>query len=83
MQSNDKEILNILLSDKEIAEKFGKLVSGQYLTDRERKDLAKAIVDRCSELAKMNTSLEIAKYNIENQAIVMKAWIENLKEVNF
>ena len=45
MQSNDKEILNILMSDKEIAEKFGKLVSGQYLTDRERKDLAKAIVD--------------------------------------
>ena len=83
MQNNDKEILNILMSDKEIAEKFGKLVSGKYLSDRERKDLAKAIVDRWSELAKMNTSLEIAKYNIENQAIVMKAWIENLKEVNF
>ena len=83
MQNNDKEILNILMSDKEIAEKFGKLVSGQYLTDRERKDLAKAIVDRWSELAKMNTQLEIAKHNIENQANVMKAWIENLKEVNF
>ena len=34
MQNNDKEILNILMSDKEIAEKFGKLVSGQYLSDR-------------------------------------------------
>jgi len=83
MQKNDKEILNILMSDKEIAEKFGKLISGQYLTDRERKDLVKAIVDRWSELAKMHTPLEIAKRNIENQANVMKAWIENLKEVNF
>ena len=83
MQNNDKEILNILMSDKEIAEKFGKLVSGQYLTDRERKDLAKAIVDRGSEIAKIHNPLEIAKHNIENQANVMKAWIENLKEVNF
>lgn len=83
MQNNDKEILNILMSNKEIAEKFGKLISGQYLTDRERKDLAKAIVDRGSEIAKMHNPLEIAKRNIDNQAIVMKAWIENLKEVNF
>ena len=83
MLNNTDKVLNILMSDKTIAEKFGKLVSGQYLTDRERKDLAKAIVDRWSELAKMNTPLEIAKHNIENQANVMKAWIENLKEVNF
>lgn len=37
MQNNTETVLNILMSDKTIAETLNKIISGQYVTDRERK----------------------------------------------
>ena len=36
MLNNTETVLNILMSDKTIAEMMGKIISGQYVTDRER-----------------------------------------------
>ena len=38
MLNNTDKVLNILMSDKTIAETLNKIISGQYVTDRERKD---------------------------------------------
>lgn len=50
MLNNTDKVLNILMSDKTIAETLNKIISGQYVTDRERKDGMKAVIDRWSEL---------------------------------
>lgn len=82
MQNNTETVLNILMSDKTIAETMGKIISGQYVTDRERKDGMKAVIDRWSELTQSQT-IEQDKNAIKAQAEAIKLWIENLKEVNY
>ena len=83
MQNNtEKTVLNILMSDKTIAETMSKIIRGQYVTDRERKDGMKAVIDRWSELSQFQAP-EHDKNAIKAQAEAMKLWIENFREVNF
>lgn len=82
MLNNTDKVLNILMSDKTIAETMGKIISGQYVTDRERKDGMKAVIDRWSELAQACVS-DSDKNNIKIQAEAMKQLIENYREVNY
>ena len=82
MQNNTETVLNILMSDKTIAEMMGKIISGQYVTDRERKDGMKAVIDRWSELTQSQVP-EQNKNVVKAQAEAIKLWIENLKEVNY
>lgn len=82
MLNNTETVLNILMSDKTIAEMMGKIISGQYVTDRERKDGMKAVIDRWSELTQSQVP-EQNKNAVKVQAEAMKLWIENLKEVNY
>lgn len=74
--------LSIIMSDKTIAETLGKIISGQYVTDRERKDGAKAFVDRWSEFEQARVS-DSEKNTIKAQAELLKQWVENLREVNY
>lgn len=82
MLNNTDKVLNILMSDKTIAETLNKIISGQYVTDKERKDGMKAVIDRWSELTQSQVP-EQNKNAVKVQAEAMKLWIENLKEVNF
>lgn len=82
MLNNTETVLNILMSDKTIAEMMGKIISGQYVTDRERKDGMKAVIDRWSELTQSQVP-EQNKNVVKAQAEAIKLWIENLKEVNY
>ena len=82
MENNLESILTVVTSDKKIAETLGKIIFGQYITDRERKDALKAIVDRMSELEQANVS-DSQKNNIKAQAELLKQWIENIREVNY
>ena len=82
MQNSSEYTLNILMSDKTIAETLNKIISGQYVTDRERKDGMKAVIDRWSELTQIQAT-EQNKNAIKAQAEAIKLWIENLKEVNY
>ena len=81
MENNLGSILTVVTSDKKIADTLGKIIFGQYVTDRERKDALKAIVDRMSELEQASVS-DSQKNNIKVQAELLKQWIENLREVN-
>ena len=38
MENNLESVLTVVMSDKKIAETLSKIISGQYVTDRERKD---------------------------------------------
>ena len=82
MQNNSETTLNILLNDKTIAETLNKILSGQYVSRKERKEGMKAVVDRWADIEKSCVTSEQDKQNIEAQAIVIKAWVENLKEGN-
>lgn len=82
MLNNPEYIINTLMSDKTIAETMGKIISGQYVTDRERKEGLKALIDRWAELSQINVS-EQEKVNIKLQAFAMKQVIDTYKEVNF
>ena len=82
MQNNTETVLNILMSDKTIAETLNKIISGQYVTDKERKDGMKAVIDRWSELTQSQVP-EQNKNVVKAQAEAIKLWIENLKEVNY
>lgn len=82
MLNNTDKVLNILMNDKTIAETLNKIISGQYVTDKERKDGMKAVIDRWSELTQSQVP-EQNKNNVKAQAEAIKLWIENLKEVNF
>lgn len=82
MLNNTDKVLNILMSDKTIAETLNKIISGQYVTDKERKDGMKAVIDRWSELTQSQAP-EQNKNNVKAQAEAIKLWIENLKEVNY
>lgn len=82
MLNNTDKVLNILMSDKTIAETLNKIISGQYVTDRERKDGMKAVIDRWSELTQSQVP-EQNKNDVKAQAEAIKLWIENLKEVNY
>lgn len=82
MLNNTDKVLNILMSDKTIAETLNKIISGQYVTDKKRKDGMKAVIDRWSELTQSQVP-EQNKNAVKVQAEAMKLWIENLKEVNF
>ena len=82
MKNDPESVLAVLMSDKKIAETLGKIISGQYVTDRERKDGMKAVIDRCSELKQAN-ALDSEKNVIKAQAEAIKLWIENLREVNY
>ena len=82
MLNNIDKVLNILMSDKTIAEALNKIISGQYVTDRERKDGMKAVIARWSEL-KQSQVPEQNKNDVKAQAEAIKLWIENLKEVNY
>lgn len=82
MENNLESVLTVLMSDEKIAEISGKMISGQYITDRERKDGMKAIVDRMSELEQASVS-DYEKNTIKALAGLVKKLIENLKEVNY
>ena len=82
MENNLESVLTVAMSDEKIAETLGKIIFGQYITDRERKDALKAIVDRMSELEQANVS-DSQKNNIKAQAELLKQWIENIREVNY
>lgn len=82
MENNLESVLTVLMSDKKIAETLGKIIFGQYVTDRERKDGMKAIVDRMSELEQASVSAS-QKNNIKAQTELLKQWIEILREVNY
>ena len=82
MLNNTDKVLNILMSDKTIAETLNKIISGQYVTDRERKDGMKAVIDRWSELTQSQVP-EQNKNDVKAQAEAIQLWIENLKEVNY
>ena len=82
MLNNTDKVLNILMSDKTIAETLNKIISGQYVTDRERKDGMKAVIDRWAELTQSQVP-EQNKNDVKAQAEAIKLWIENLKEVNY
>ena len=70
------------MSDKTIAETMGKIISGQYVSCRERKEGMKAVVDRWADIEKSCVTSEQDKQNIDAQAIAIKTWVENLKEEN-
>ncbi len=82
MLNNTDKVLNILLNDKTIAETLNKILSGQYVSRKERKEGMKAVVDRWADIEKSCVTSEQDKQNIEAQAIAIKAWVENLKEEN-
>ena len=82
MLNNTDKVLNILMSDKTFAETLNKIISGQYVTDRERKDGMKAVIDRWAELTQSQVP-EQNKNDVKAQAEAIKLWIENLKEVNY
>ena len=82
MQNISEMTLNILLNDKTIAETLNKILSGQYVSRKERKEGMKAVVDRWADIEKSCVTSEQDKQNIEAQAIAIKAWVENLKEEN-
>lgn len=82
MLNNTDKVLNILMSDKTIAETLNKIISGQYVSRKERKEGMKAVVDRWADIEKSCVTSEQDKQNIEAQAIAIKAWVENLKEEN-
>lgn len=82
MLNNPKYIINTLMSDKTISETLGKILSGQYVTDRERKEGLKALIDRWSELAQSEVS-DSDKNAIKIQAEAMKLLIESYREVNY
>lgn len=82
MKNDPESVLTVLMSDKTIAETLGKIISGQYVTDRERKDGMKAVIDRWSELKQANVP-DSEKNIIKAQAEAIKLWIENLREVNY
>ena len=82
MENNLESVLTVVMSDKKIAETLGKIIFGQYVTDKERKDALKAIVDRMSELEQANVP-DSEKNIIKAQAEAIKLWIENLREVNY
>jgi hypothetical protein len=82
MANDPESVLTVLMSDEKIAEILGKIIFGQYVTDRERKDALKAVVDRISELEQVGVS-EAKKNTIKARASLLKQWFENLREVNF
>ena len=82
MENSPESVLTIAMNDEKIAETLGKIIFGQYVTDRERKDGMKAIVDRMSELEQASVS-DSQKNNIKAQAELLKQWIENIREVNY
>ncbi len=82
MANNPESVLTVLMSDEKIAEILGKIIFGQYVTDRERKDALKAVVDRISELEQVGVS-DAKKNTIKARAGLLKQWFENLREVNF
>lgn len=82
MENNLESVLTVVMSDEKIAETLGKIISGQYVTDRERKDGMKAVIDRWSELKQANVP-DSEKNIIKAQAEAIKLWIENLREVNY
>lgn len=82
MENNQESVLAVLLSDNTISETLSKIISGQYVTDRERKDGMKAIIDRWSELQQANVS-DSEKNDIKAQAETLKLCIENLGEMNY
>lgn len=82
MENNLESVLTVLMSDEKIAETLGKIIFGQYVTDRERKDGMKAIIDRWSELQQANVS-DSEKNDIKAQAETLKLCIENLGEMNY
>jgi hypothetical protein len=82
MANDPESVLTVLMSDEKIAEILGKIIFGQYVTDRERKDALKAVVDRISELEQVGVS-DAKKNTIKARASLLKQWFENLREVNF
>ena len=82
MKNNLESVLTVVMSDKKIAETLSKIISGQYVTDRERKDGMKDVIDRWSELKQANAP-DSEKDVIKAQAEAIKLWIENLREVNY
>ena len=82
MENNLESILTVVTSDKKIADTLGKIIFGQYVTDRERKDGMKAVIDRWSELKQANVH-DSEKNIIKAQSEAIKLWIENLREVNY
>lgn len=82
MQNNSETNLKILLSDKTISETLNKILSGQYVSRKERKEGMKAVIDRWAYIEKTRVIQEQDKQIIDAKAQAIKTWIENLKEEN-
>lgn len=82
MENNSETNLKILMSDKTISETLSKILSGQYVSCKERKEGMKAVIDRWVDIEKNNVMFEQDKQIIDAQAQTIKAWIENLPEEN-
>ena len=82
MQNNSEINLKILLSDKTISETLNKILSGQYVSRKERKEGMKAVIDRWADIEKTRVTQEQDKQIIDAQAQTIKTWIENLREEN-
>ena len=82
MENNSEINLKILMSDKTISETLSKILSGQYVSCKERKEGMKAVIDRWADVRKNNIMFEQDKQMIDAQAQAMKTWIDNLPEEN-